>query len=217
MSSGVGMGLITRQIAKMYKFNNYQYSVVIGLLLSDAWIIYNKRSVNPRIGFKQKTNKKKSFAKFEYLFSVFTILSPFCNSVPALVTNIRNNKKNIALNFCTRSLPCIKDIHLLFYEDNKKKIPQDIYNLLDPIALTHWICGDGSVSKKGLLLCTDSYSIEDVVRLVNVLIIRYNLICTIRLHRENQYRIYISERSLNSLKKLVLPYMVNSMKYKICH
>ena len=57
MSSGVGMGLITRQIAKMYKFNNYQYSVVIGLLLSDAWIIYNKRSVNPRIGFKQKTKK----------------------------------------------------------------------------------------------------------------------------------------------------------------
>jgi len=70
MSSGVGMGLITRQIAKMYKFNNYQYSVVIGLLLSDAWIIYNKRSVNPRIGFKQKTknkkqktNKKKIFCK----------------------------------------------------------------------------------------------------------------------------------------------------------
>jgi len=93
MSSGVGMGLITRQIAKMYKFNNYQYSVVIGLLLSDAWIIYNKRSVNPRIGFKQ------SFAKFEYLFSVFTILSPFCNSVPALVTNIRNNKKKYSLKF----------------------------------------------------------------------------------------------------------------------
>jgi len=63
MSSGVGMGLITRQIAKMYKFNNYQYSVVIGLLLSDAWIIYNKRSVNPRIGFKQKTKNKKQTKK----------------------------------------------------------------------------------------------------------------------------------------------------------
>ena len=70
---------------------------------------------------------------------------------------------------------------------------------------------------KGLVLCTDSYSIEEVVRLVNVLIIRYNFICKIRLQKENQYRIYISERSLDSLKKIVLPYMDNSMKYKICH
>jgi len=36
MSSGVSNGRITRQIYEMYQFNNYQYSVVIGLLLSDA-------------------------------------------------------------------------------------------------------------------------------------------------------------------------------------
>ncbi len=48
-----------------------------------------------------------------------------------------------------------------------KKIPLDIYNLLDPIALAHWIMGDGQkVKTGGLTLCTDSYSIIDVVRLM---------------------------------------------------
>ena len=41
-----------------------------------------------------------------------------------------------------------------------------------------------------LTLCTDSYSIEDVVRLMNVLFIRYDLKCTLHVY-ENRYRIYI--------------------------
>jgi hypothetical protein len=76
----------------MYLFNNYQYSVVIGLLLSDALISYSKGGVNHRIGLKQ------SLEKFNYLLSVFTVLAPFCNCFPSLRTNTRNNKINYALN-----------------------------------------------------------------------------------------------------------------------
>jgi hypothetical protein len=51
--------------------------------------------------------------------------------------------------------------------------------------------GDGRYLSKGISLCTDSYPIEDVIRLMNVLIIRYDLKCT--LHKsKNHYRIYIS-------------------------
>lgn len=55
--------------------------------------------------------------------------------------------------------------------------------------------GDGGFKGKGIFLCTDSYSIQDVVRLMNVLIIRYDLKCT--LHESNEgYRIYIYRNSL---------------------
>lgn len=82
---GVYYGRITKTVSEMYQFNNYQYSVIIGLLLSDAWIIYaSKGSKNPRLGFKQ------SLAKFGYFWSVFTILSPFCNSLPSLIIGQRN-------------------------------------------------------------------------------------------------------------------------------
>jgi len=75
--------------------------------------------------------------------------------------------------------------------------------------------GDGSVQRHGLLLCTDSFSVQDVVRLMNVLIIKYELKCTIRKQEEGKYRIYISEKSMYKLRNIVGPFMVKSMLYKI--
>jgi len=86
-------------------------------------------------------------------------------------------------------MPCLTELHSLFYLNGSarreqarlrcaagvKIIPQDIYNMLTPVALAHMVMGDGSVSRHGLILCTNSYSVQDVVRLMNVLIIRYIL------------------------------------------
>lgn len=152
--------------------------------------------------------------------------------MPALIKGRRNDTITHGLNFFTRSLPCIKKLHLLFYSKlspelnvgqsqgmgYKKIVPEDIFNLLDPIALAHWVCGDGSVIDSGLLLCTDSYSIVDVVRLINVLIIRYDIECTLRKRSKNPitgYRIYIRARSMVKLITIIKPYMVDSMLYKL--
>lgn len=59
-----------------------------------------------------------------------------------------------------------------------KIVPNNIYDLLTPVSLAHWIMGDGNARPHGLILCTDSYSIEDVIKLMNVLIIKYRVECT---------------------------------------
>lgn len=59
--------------------------------------------------------------------------------------------------------------------------------------------GDGGLKSKGIYICTDSYT--HVVRLMNVLIIKYDLKCT--LHESSNksgYRIYISIKSFSKLK-----------------
>lgn len=56
--------------------------------------------------------------------------------------------------------------------------------------------GDGVAKQHGLIICTDSYSIVDVVRLINVLMIRYNLDCNLRYHTSSQPRIYIRQGSM---------------------
>jgi hypothetical protein len=62
-----------------------------------------------------------------------------------------------------------------------KVIPQNIYDLLTPAGLAHFIMGDGTREPGyGVILCTDSYTILDVVRLMNVLMIKYRLECTLR-------------------------------------
>jgi hypothetical protein len=75
--------------------------------------------------------------------------------------------------------------------------------------------GDGSAQRHGLILCTDSYSVKDVVRLFNVLIIRYRLECTIRYRRLTYPKIYIRECSMPLLRTIVRPYMCSTMLYKL--
>lgn len=75
--------------------------------------------------------------------------------------------------------------------------------------------GDGSKERHGLIICTDSYYIEDIVRLINVLIIKYRIECTIKVRNQDKYRIYIRERSMHRLRQIIKPYMCSSMLYKI--
>jgi hypothetical protein len=91
----------------------------------------------------------------------------------------------------------------------------NIYDLLTPVALAHWIQGDGVARSHGLIICTDSYKVEDVAKLINVLKIRYNIDCILRFHTPTQPRITIRAKSMEILRKLVMPYMHDSMLYKL--
>jgi LAGLIDADG DNA endonuclease family len=209
LSSTVGIKFNRTQLA-MVKLASYQYSVIIGLLLSDGWLtIASKTSKNARLGFQQ------SLAKVRYILFVFNILSHYCSNGLYFRKGIRLGNNFYSLSFFTRSMACFTELHSLFYPNGVKIIPHNIYDLLTPIALAHMIMGDGSAEKAGLKICTDSYSIEDIVRLINVLIIKYRLECTIREHKKNQYRIYIKQRSMPLLREIVLPYFESSMLYKI--
>lgn len=116
---------------------------------------------------------------------VFSILSHYCSRLPSLRVGNRRGIPTYGLDLNTRALPCITDIHKLFYVNSnyssrtgKKIIPQNIYHLLDPIALAHWIQGDGYKHGNGLRLATHSFSIQDTVTLVNVLMLKFGLNCT---------------------------------------
>jgi hypothetical protein len=194
----------------MVKLPPFQHAVIIGLILSDGSLAFaSKTNKNARLGLEQ------SASHLEYLLFIFTILSHYCASYPVHRIRYRTVKANYSVLFYTRSLPCLTEIHSLFYKNGNKLIPDNIYELLTPVTLAHLIQGDGSRSRHGLVLCTDSYSIEDIVRLMNVLIIRYRLNCTLRFHTETQPRIYIREGSMSLLRTIVIPYMHTSMLYKI--
>jgi hypothetical protein len=87
--------------------------------------------------------------------------------------------------------------------------------MLTPIALAHWIMGDGAKHGNGLILCTDSFTIQEIVVLMNVLIIRYDLKCTLHINSKGYKRIYIFSYSKKKLTTLVKPFIVPSMLYKL--
>lgn len=101
----------------------------------------------------------------------------------------------------------------MFYIDGIKGIPVNIYHYLTPVALAHWIMGDGTWVGCGVILCTDSYKLQDIVRLMNVLKIRYNIDCTLR-YCKKYPRLYINSKSIPLLRSIVFPYIHSSFQYK---
>jgi hypothetical protein len=112
-------------------------------------------------------------------------------------------------------MPCITELHKYFYENRIKIIKPSIYFHITPVAIAHWIMGYGSFTRKGLILCTDSFSIKEVVLLINILIIKYDINCVIQYNTKKYPRIYIRKESMYKLRKIVLPYMHKSMLYKL--
>jgi hypothetical protein len=213
LGSTVGTGMFSKLVSSMIHIPPYIYGVIVGLILGDAWIHFaSKAHKNARLGFQQ------SLIHFPYFWSVFTILSPYCSSLPHLKYGTRKGNRFFGVTLQTRSLPCFTQIYSPFYIDGLKVIPVIlIYDLLTPIALAHWICCDGSTKRSGLVICTDYYTIQEVVLLMNVLMIKYRLECTLIYHSPNNThpRIYIRQRSMPLLRTIVFPYMNPSMLNKI--
>ena len=116
--------------------------------------------------------------------------------------------------FATRVYPCFTEWYHLFYQEGKKVVPLDLYNMLTYEALAHWIMGDGTKVYKGLTLQTQSFTIQECVFIISILIYKFNLKCSIHMQR-NQPTIYISSKSMKKLIPLILPYMCRSMMYKL--
>ena len=43
------------------------------------------------------------------------------------------------------------------------------------MVLAHWIMGDGSKRAKGIVLCTDNFSLQEVILLANILNFKFDI------------------------------------------
>jgi hypothetical protein len=78
--------------------------------------------------------------------------------------------------------------------------------------------GDGSKSSGGVIVCTDSYTIKEVIFLMNILKIKYDVNSTIyyitsisptdllKVNKKKQPRIYINRINLDKVRPFIEPY-----------
>jgi LAGLIDADG DNA endonuclease family len=182
-------------------------SIIIGLLLSDAWL-QKRKGWNPRIGLKQ------SIKNFQFLWNTFIKLSKLCSSHPFLTKTIKRDKLCFGVGFQTRQLKCLYEIYEIMYKNNKKVIKPILFDYIDYIVIAYWIMGDGAKRNKGVILCTDNFSLKEIILLINILKIKFNIDCTI--HKDNnKHRIFINKKSLNKIYNNIKPYFDNKFLYKI--
>lgn len=213
LSSTVGYPTYGLIVQHMVAIPGHIENIIVGILLSDGWMQKQNKGGHARLFFKQ------SIVRSEYVFFVFILLQHYCKSYPQLGYSKLKGKTFLAprafLNISTRSLVCFTEIYSLFYVEGKKIVPHNIFDLLTIEGLAHWVCGDGSYANGGgLYLNTQSFTVLENVRLINVLIIKFNCKCSIHMQRGLPV-IYISSRTMKNLEQLLKPFIPASMFYKI--
>ena len=207
LSSTVNYPKFTSIVRHMVSIPTNLRSMLGGLLLSDAWLTINKTG-STRFFFKQ------SMLNAELVIAVFTKLSHFCSSYPMITTTHLNGLKFKGLCLNTRAYPCLTEFYNMFYVKNTKIVPLNLYEIIDYEFLAYWIMGDGTCRGNAILLQTQSFTVEECVFIISVLIHKFNLNCNIHMQRK-QPTIYISAKSIKQIKAQLLPYFVPSMFYKL--
>lgn len=205
LSSTVGSPRYTAFDRNLIKIPSTLRPLFVGIILSDAHIQQQYKG-DARLQFKQ------TYRHFEYFYSVFFRLSHYCSRGPYVTKATLHKRVHYGLGFTTRSLSCITELYHLFYNGKQKIIPNNIYDLLTWESLAHWIMCDGTYSS-GITLQTQCFTIQEIVLLINVLIIKFGLECNI--HKQGGYFvIYIKSKSIKKNLHNMLPYIHPTMLYK---
>lgn len=181
----------------------YQKKAIIGLLISDGHI--KKKSLEMTLKTSDLEFIKQ--LKFNILGSISSKVEP--SGYP------KNNPTQY--QFSTLSHPYIESLKYKQYIP-KKIIPEDLYSEFTEVTLAFMIMGDGYQDNdaRTVFICTESFRLEDVNRLLYILRIKFNLVVTTK-KRKNGFRIRFSsrEKNLRLLRSLVYSHFHSSMLYKL--
>lgn len=110
--------------------------IIIGLLLGDGHL--QRRHTNSRFIFAQSSLREHHLSYFWHVYSLFSpFLSKEFQAKPRTFLDKRTNKTYGSIAFATLTLPCFNKYKDLFYNYNKKIVPNNISQLLTPVGLAY--------------------------------------------------------------------------------
>ena len=196
---------------KKLKLTREQREVIVGLLLGDAHLETQNGGRTYRLKIEQSEFHQS------YVTHLYGLFSGWVRTPPKAKKKIRNGRESQNFWFQTLSHGAFRYYAKQFYSPREKQIPNLIGKLLTPRTLAYWYMDDGSIKSKqskGVLFNTQGFQKREVARLCNILNKKFDLICTERKQKDG-YQIYVSGKSLSKFKKLVGPYIIPEMNYKI--
>ena len=119
--------------------------------------------------------------------------------------------------FCTYGHRLLGNFQKEFYTEKKKVIPNILLENITPLSLAVWYMDDGSIKSnkhKGVFLNTQSFSEKDVKILQSILENKFGIVSSTR-KNETGEQIYLGGNSGEKFIKIIEPFIIPSMKYKI--
>src|SRR5258705_751119 len=196
---------------------NELYQVLVGMILSDACMY--KISNHALIKFEQ------GYIQEEFLFHLFFLFKDYCFMIePGKRQQLYGERKGLIKSFWFKTFSHVYFDSLwdLFYKassNNKTAIKYInkglISNHLTETGLAFWVMGDGSLNKKSMILHTQSYLEEENLILSKELNDKFGFKTKIVPHKNKYWVISFSSLDTVLLNKLIKPYMLPSMNYKL--
>jgi hypothetical protein len=181
-------------------------SVIVGSLLGDAYLTPN--------GSLQIEHCLEQAA---YTHWKYRMLESIAGKVPRPVEryDCRTNKTYRSLRFYTKAV--LKSYRASFYQDRKKVVPNNIGDILDPLAVAVWFMDDGgrgARTPRGLVFNTSGFCAEEQVFLQRILVQQFGVVTSIHPRRKG-FQLYVKAESFARFSELISPYLVTSMRYKL--
>ncbi len=188
-----------------------QDQIIIGSILGDGCL--EKNGTNHRLRFFHSPKQ------IEYLFWKYNSLIDLTISRPKTsftALQKKTKKRYLTCHFSTLTLKELNCYRELFYQNKKKIVPLKIKKLLTPLALAVWYMDDGYKRNdcSALRINSDSFTLNEQQILKNALEENFNI--EVHIHKKGKYfNLYIPSKYSQKFSKIVCPYIVPSMRYKL--
>jgi len=186
-----------------------EHDLIIGSLLGDASI--RQRERNSCFRFSHSITQKEYSTFKKNKLSNFNI------------SEFREVKRKIgihfihAIDFSTKTHSVFNYYRNLFYKNGRKVITNEILNQINPKALAYWVCDDGSYDNTQgyIILCTNSYSLEEHNLMKQFFNEKFGLNPTIGFRDEKYYYLRFKQEDSKKLIEIIKPFIPKGMEYKI--
>ena len=184
-----------------------QEQFILGSLLGDLSIDLTEQMKNAKLCLVHSIKQEELFMKKVEILGEFMgnykLYSQYDNRTDKTYQMWRGNSKSHRV---------FTSIYNLLYLNGVKTITKEYLNrIIHPIALAYWFMDDGSESG---IIATNCFSLEEVELLISWLKTKWAIISTKQKNKDN-YVLYISQKSRLDFERLIFPYMVPSMYYKL--
>ncbi|MEK9170541.1 MAG: LAGLIDADG endonuclease [Patescibacteria group bacterium] len=198
-------------------FSQQQIDLMIGSLLGDARL--ECRSSGIRYPISARLRIHQSEKQKDYVFWKYSILQDLVLKEPRRIKTWHDperNKDHYSWYFHTKTLPELGELHHYFYKNKIKVLPENIFSFVTPMALAIWFMDDGSNTGNGFTISTHCFSMRDQLRIIDFLKKQYDITATVVKDR-NKFKISIGSHEYQKLINVIEPFIIPSMKYKICN
>lgn len=193
-----------------------QRACIVGSLLGDGTMRIGEGAKNANYKVEQGLKQK------EYVLWKYNLLQSLVFTEPKISYRYDSVKGKYPKSWWFRTVrhPLLTKIYDLFYtrdeyRTGKKTVPKTIARELTPLGLAVWIMDDGSYSRGAIDISTYSFTATDIRLLCAVLKRKFGIQASFYRDRDKGYRMYCNKAETKKLIKIITPYIIGSMKYKI--